>query len=552
MRNLLAGLVGLIALFIIYSCQKEVSQEYGTSASGTLKGNTGDCLPKLVGGSYIAGKPLNDSNFLEVTVDVLTPGPYAIATDSVNGFIFKASGIFASTGTNTIRLKGAGVPVNSGINNFTVVFDSSYCKVAITVLPVGSTGGAAVFSLQGAPTACAAFALGGNFFKDTTLNGTQTVTVNVNVTTVGNYTITTDTQNGYFFATTGTFGATGPATVVLTGVGKPAATGTNNFTVTAGSSNCTFSVAVTAPTTNPTTGPCGATAQGTYTAGTALAAGNTIVVSHTYAAAGPYTVSTGAAVNGFAFGPATVNATAGTPTNITLTGAGTPTAAGTNTFTINFGDGQTCTFTVTVAPGAPPVVNNDYFPTTANSYWTYSDGPGATDTFKMANSGPSAVYSSNTYQRFVYTYGGSPYYEEFYRKDASGNYFQSEDTAGYGPDLKFSVPRLEYQFLKNTLTTGQTWNTDINAILTDSSGTQFPVVLRYKYTCTNANASLTVNGKNFTNVYVVEFMPQFVVGTTIIDAFDDPVTAYYVKGVGRIRVAYDPTDREDIRYWQVN
>jgi len=448
MRNLLTSLVVLLALTVISSCQKEVSQEYGSPAKGSLQGNGGDCLPKLVGGSYISNKALTDSNFIDVTIDVTSAGPYTITTDTVNGYSFKASGTFANTGSNTVRMKGSGTPVNPGVNNFSVVFDSSYCEVNITVLPSGSTGGPAVFTLVGSPSGCSAFNLTGSYAKDATLDASHSITLNINVTTPGTYNVSTTTVNGYTFSGSGILSVPGTAQIKLQGSGKPAAVGTDNFTVTAGSSSCTFPVTVTATTTPP--------------------------------------------------------------------------------------------------------ANNDYFPTTANSYWTYSDGPASTDTFKITNSGPPAVYNTNTYQRFVYTYGGTPFLEEFYRKDASGNYFQSEDTAGYGPEVTFSSARLEYQFLKNTLATGQTWNTDINATITDNTGTPVSGILRYKYSCKDPNATLTVNGKNFTNVYVVEFMPQFVVGATVIDLLDDPITYYYAKGIGRIRVDYDGTNKEDIRYWQVN
>ena len=168
MRNLLTCLVTVAVFALLNSCQKEVSVEYGEPANGSLRSSAGDCLPKLVAGSFIATKALNDSNFIEVTVDVLSAGPYTIFTDSLNGYSFKASGTFANTGSNTVRLKATGKPVVSGINNFTVFFDSSFCDIAITVLPAGSSGGPAAFSLAGAPAGCTAFDLGSvTYYKDT-------------------------------------------------------------------------------------------------------------------------------------------------------------------------------------------------------------------------------------------------------------------------------------------------------------------------------------------------------------------------------------------------
>lgn len=544
MRKLIICLMGLAFIAFLYSCQKEISTEYGSAAKGTLKSSAGDCLPKSVAGSYVANKPLNDSNFIEVSVDVTAPGPYIIYSDSINGYAFKATGTFTSTGSNTVKLKGFGKPLSEGVNNFTVVFDSSFCDVSVTVLPAGTTGGVAAFTLQTAGSNCAPFQAFGNFIKDTTLDTRHYVKVDVNVTTVGTYSITTNTVNGYSFSATGTFGATGPQTVTLQGAGKPIAAGTDNFSVTAGASSCTFPITVTATSPPPSGGPCtGTNLQGTYTAGTALTAANTISVTHTYATAGTYTVTTNN-VNGYSFSKSNFNATTGANT-IVLNAAGTPTAAGTNTFTITFGDGQTCTFSVTVNGGTPPA-NTDYFPTTLNSWWSYDDGTGGTDSFKMTNTGPTTVTGSAfTYQRFVYSDDAGPFDTAYYRKDASGFYYQSIDTTGFGPELVFTQPRLDLLFLKNTLATGNTWNADFNGTFNG-----MPTTLRFKFTCTNGNASVTVNGKNFTNVYQVKLQLQLSVGGVFLDA-GDPLDYFYAKGIGQIRLT-DGTDFQDIRSWVVN
>lgn len=540
MRYLLSGILGLLVLSFFYACQKEVSVEYGTPAKGSLQSSGGDCLPKLVGGSYVEAKALNDSNFIEVTVNVTAAGPYTIYTDTLNGYAFKATGTFARTGTNTVRLKGSGKPVNAGTDDFTVVFDTTYCLVSVDVQVAGSSGGTAAFTLGGAPTTCAPFSPFGNYIKDTVLDGRHYVKVDVNVTTPGAYTISTNTVNGYSFSASGTFGATGTQTVNLMGTGKPLAAGTNAFTVTAGASSCTFSITVTA--TAPT--GCSPVVQGTFTAGTAVTAANKVVLTHTYATAGPYTVSTNT-VNGYSFGPSTITATAGSNT-ITLNATGTPTAAGTNNFTVDFGDGQNCSFSVTTVSGTP-VLGTDYFPTTQNSYWTYFDDSGV-DTFKVTVSG-TQTYGSNTYQKFNYTgiYSGT----EYYRKDAAGFYYQSFDTSGWGASgVTFSQPRYELNFLKNALTTGAKWNQDVAA---NFSGT--PVTLRFSFECKDANATTSVNGKTFTNVYKVS--QELLVGAGgPFSPVDGPYNYYYARGIGLI-YAEDASGTpvvpfQSIRFWQVN
>ena len=439
MRNLLTCLTTFTLLIFLYACQKEVSVEYGQAAKGSLQSSAGDCLPKVVAGTYAANKPLNDSNFIEVTVNVASPGPYVIFTDSINGYSFKGTGTFANSGSNTVRLKGSGMPLNSGSNNFTVVFDSSFCDIAVTV-------------------------------------------------------------------TSGT----------------------------------------------PPPGGCTFTLQGTYVAGTAVTTTNKVVLTHTYAAAGNYSVSTNT-VNGYSFGPKSITATAGS-NSITLDAVGTPAAAGTNTFTVNFGDGQTCTFSVTVT--GTVVTNNDYFPMTTNSYWTYNYGTGAADTFKMTSSGTTTTLGANTYNRFNFSGPSGPFtYEEYYRKTATAFYYQGLDTAYWrGTGLLFTQRYHDILFLKNTLATADSLVTDYNAQL-DTSSTSTPayvsIIWRYKFKVINANATIVVNGKTFTNAYHLRGSYDIGYMGFYFDSGLDPTDYYYVRGVGRVQVDYG-TDSDDLRYWVVN
>lgn len=128
---------------ICFSCKKEKSFEQGLPAKGSLQDSLGNCMDKTVSGNYIAGKILTDSNYIDVNVTVLTKGVYSIYTDTVNGYYFKASGSFATTGQNTIRLKGVGKPISSGTDDFMIVFDSTLCPVSVTVTDTssGGTGG---------------------------------------------------------------------------------------------------------------------------------------------------------------------------------------------------------------------------------------------------------------------------------------------------------------------------------------------------------------------------------------------------------------------------
>jgi hypothetical protein len=136
MNRILSFALAFLVFFT--ACQKEVSVESGTPSAGSLQNTAGDCMPKNVGGNFIANKVLNDSNFIEVSVDVAVPGSYTIFTDTVNGYYFRGQGSFANAGTATVKLKGNGKPLVAGTDNFLVIYDSTFCSIDVTVLPAGS------------------------------------------------------------------------------------------------------------------------------------------------------------------------------------------------------------------------------------------------------------------------------------------------------------------------------------------------------------------------------------------------------------------------------
>ncbi len=95
---------------------------------------------------------------------------------------------------------------------------------------------------------CANTSVNGTYTEGVALDGSNTVTMDVNVTSTGTWSINTDTINGYSFSGSGTFTSTGTVQVTLDGSGTPAAAQTDNFTATAdnGGGTCTFDVTVNA------------------------------------------------------------------------------------------------------------------------------------------------------------------------------------------------------------------------------------------------------------------------------------------------------------------
>lgn len=236
----------ICVLLFFAACQKELSFETGaTPSAGSLQSDVaGDCLPKTVAGVYEEGKVLDPAtNYIDVQVVVTKAGSYTIYTDTLNGTYFRATGTFTTAGANTVRLIGNGTPSNDGIFNYTVTYTTSECVVAVTVL---ATGGAvdAVFTLNGAPNQCMNYVLAGDYIAGTAMTASNTVLINVNVTTPGTYTITTQQSNGMTFAGAGTLANTGDQTITLTATGTPAAAGNTNFPVQVGANTCSFAVDV--------------------------------------------------------------------------------------------------------------------------------------------------------------------------------------------------------------------------------------------------------------------------------------------------------------------
>ena len=123
-------------LILSMGCQKELSFEgSNTPAEGSLQDDaSGDCLPKTVNGTYVTGIALVPAtNTISVDLNITKTGTYVVGTDTVNGFFFRATGTFTTLGTTTVTLRGFGTPFASGINNFVVSFDSTFCDIQVTV-----------------------------------------------------------------------------------------------------------------------------------------------------------------------------------------------------------------------------------------------------------------------------------------------------------------------------------------------------------------------------------------------------------------------------------
>lgn len=344
-------LISIVVTFFVFTscgiffttCQREYSYEGGISngtASGTavysLNGAGGACTGSIIMGEYYAGTPLGPSNAIQLQVNVDSIGTYSLSTNSTNGMQFTTSGIFTNTGMQTITLTGTGTPVSDGSFTFNtpVGLGCSFTVMVTTAPPA-----IASFTLEGAPDNCSSAIINGTYTPGIALTNGNTIVISVNVTTIGAYSINTDTLNGINFSMSGIFTSTGIQTVTLVGSGTPDFSRNLSFAVFAGTSSCTLNVVVQDPgplatyvleggSVNGLT--CVYSVLGTYTSNTPLSNSNTVTIRAYVTAIGNFTIATNT-INGMIFSYTGSFTTTGTHFVI-LTGTGTPITQGTYTF----------------------------------------------------------------------------------------------------------------------------------------------------------------------------------------------------------------------------
>lgn len=346
-------LTGLILAFSFTSCDKEYSLEgddlpggggSGGTSSGTAVytwlGAPGSCATPIVNGIYTAGTPMNSGNTIILAVDVTTVGTYNVTSGTNNGISFAASGTFTITGPQIITMTATGTPTAAGTFNY--IPGTTGCSFPITF--TGGSGSSAAGTLN-----CATATLGGTYTQGIALTASNTISIPVNVTTAGTFSITTTATNGVSFSGSGSL-ALGAQTIVLTGSGLPVNSGSVSIPVTLGTSSCSVSISFL-PGTPPAVGTmdCAtAVVAGTYTQGVALDASNTITIPVNVTTAGPYAITT-ATSNGVSFSGSGTLALGNQ--SIVLTGSGTPVNSGTASIPVNWGTG-TCNIDINFAAGS--------------------------------------------------------------------------------------------------------------------------------------------------------------------------------------------------------
>jgi len=107
-------------------------------------------------------------------------------------------------------------------------------------LPLESATG----SLKDTSGNCMTITPNGKYIKNAVLTDSNYVVVNVNFSTPGSYSISTDTSNGFSFQGSGIVADSGLQSIILKGTGTPVSLQMTNFAVTFDTSVCMFSINV--------------------------------------------------------------------------------------------------------------------------------------------------------------------------------------------------------------------------------------------------------------------------------------------------------------------
>lgn len=350
------AIVFLLAVTVIYfsRCQKELKDE-SKQAVFTTEAN-GECLGIAAAGFFYRSLPMNDSNYLRLSVDVSITGSYKISTDSADGIYFESSGSFATTGVQQIILKGHGIPMTIG--NFNFKIGNSSCNLSIVVHePVFSFGD---FQFMNTGGVCDSVQITGAFIEGINTAPSNNVKLKVWVINRGKYVFGTDTINGVYFYGAGEFADTGFQEIPLYAFGTPQQKGVYSYYPVTTTTTCSFDITVADPASvadySIIAGPgdpggCDYTVTGNYIAGLALAKSNNATIAITVAKTGTYTITTNT-VNGMAFSASGTFITKGRQV-INIYGSGTPVEKGQYELTPaiigpHLQTQDACTFQVTV------------------------------------------------------------------------------------------------------------------------------------------------------------------------------------------------------------
>ncbi len=199
---------------------------------------------------------------------------------------------------------------------------------------------------------CNGISVQGTYTTGSTLISTSnTITIPVNVTQLGTYSINTSSA-GMFFNNSGTFTTLGFQNIVLEGSGVPTTTGSNLVTIQMGNTYCNVIINVQNGIANITTCPTQGTITGTVATGQTLNNGDLIIPLNNinYTGGNIYGFTT-ASNNGLSLSSPLQGTLGATPANLTMNVTGSPILSGNTTLTFSINNITNCSVTIPVQSG---------------------------------------------------------------------------------------------------------------------------------------------------------------------------------------------------------
>ncbi len=296
------------------------------------------------------------------------------------------------------------------------------------------------------------------------------------------------------------------------------------------------------------------TVMGNFVAGKNLTDSNFLQIEVHVSRAGPYNI-TSDAVNGYSF-TSSGNFTDTGTMSVKLPANGRPLSFGTNLVNLQY-DSSVCQVQVIVQDSLVNVVttaNEDHFPLAENSRWIYDDLSYPPDSIIRTING-NTIMNSSTYDVMDEYISFFPATNQIYYRKTGSYYSEYVAVSTFTSALDYA-PSLydDMIFLKEDCHTGESWYSNTYSGRT-SLGLQV-LVLRYLFQCTDADATVVVNGKTFLHVYKIQMIPEVANVGANPTSTGEIHTAYYAKGIGLIyREFFNSiaTHAElQIRFWKIN
>jgi hypothetical protein len=296
------------------------------------------------------------------------------------------------------------------------------------------------------------------------------------------------------------------------------------------------------------------TIEGNYIVGHQLTDSNFLQVQVHVTRPGRYSV-TSDQVNGYSFSSSGIFKDTGFVA-LKLAADGNPVSVGTNLLTLTY-DSSTCQAQIVVLDGLVNVVqtsNPDYFPLGDADRWVYDDLSYPGDSVIRTLAGDTMI-NGITYRVVNEYISFFPVTNKIDYRKAGAAYLEHApvsiytDVLDYAPTIYDDLP-----ILKEGTHTGDTWySTTFTGRITVGIDEK---LLRYLFTCIDADATVVLNGRTFLHVIKVAMSPEVADPGQNLVATGEIHTSYYAKGVGLIyRESFNGilTHPElQIRSWVVN